>query len=335
MNADKISILMPFRNTDQFLEETVNSMLHQSYRDWELIAVDDHSTDRSREIMLGFAAADKRIKVLENTGKGIIPALRTAFNSSSGDFITRMDSDDIMQPGKLLSMISDLLRMGTGYVALGQVQYFSDDGISDGYSRYEKWINGLTASGTNYDEIYKECVIPSPCWMIHRKDLERCGGFDPDRYPEDYDLTFRFRQYGIICIPSTNLLHLWRDYPTRTSRTSEHYAQNAFLDLKVHYFLKLDYDPARPLALWGAGSKGKTIARLLKDQKVPFKWLCDNPKKIGRKIYGIELHTYELLSTLPDAQSIVSVANPEAQKDIRKYLGALGQTAAVDYFFFC
>ena len=335
MNTDKISILMPFRNTDQFLKEAVNSILYQSYKDWELIAVDDHSTDRSKEIMLGFAEADTRIKVLGNTGTGIIPALRTAYNYSSGAFITRMDSDDIMQPEKLQSMISDLLRMGTGHVALGQVQYFSDSGISDGYSKYEKWINKLTASGTNYDEIYKECVIPSPCWMVHRKDLERCGGFDPDRYPEDYDLTFRFRQHGIRCIPSSNLLHLWRDYPTRTSRTSEHYAQNAFLDLKVHYFLILDYDPARSLALWGAGNKGKTIARLLKDQKVPFKWLCDNPKKIGRKIYGIELHTYELLRTLPDPQSIVSVANPMAQNDIRQYLGALEQTAAKDYFFFC
>ena len=74
---------------------------------------------------------------------------------------------------------------------------------------------------------------------------------------------------------------------------------------------------------------------MLVSQKVPFVWLCDNPKKIGRKIYGIELHSFELLKTLENPQSIISVANPEAQNDIRKYLGALGQVAAKDYFFFC
>ncbi len=335
INRDKISILMPFRNTDQFLEEAINSIRHQSYEEWELIAVDDHSTDRSRDIMIGFAETDKRISVLENRGKGIIQALGTAFNQSTGAFITRMDSDDIMRPEKLQSMTSDLRRSGTGHVALGQVQYFSDHGISDGYSRYEKWINGLTASGTNFDEIYKECVIPSPCWMVYREDLERCGGFEPDRYPEDYDLTFRFRENGIRCIPSSKVLHLWRDYPTRTSRTSEHYAQNSFLDLKVHYFLMLDHQPDRPLALWGAGFKGKTIAKILIDNKVPFIWLCDNPKKIGRKIYGKEMQAYQVLPALSNPQSIISVANPDAQKNIRQYLGKLGLVAVKDYFFFC
>ena len=175
MKQGKVSILMPFKNTDQFLEESVNSILVQSYKDWELIAVDDHSTDLSRETMTRFAQAEPRIKVFQNTGRGIIPALRTAFHNSNGVFITRMDSDDIMRPEKLQTMVSDLQRMGTGHVALGQVQYFAEHGISDGYDRYEKWINQLTATGTNYDDIYKECVIPSPSWMVYRETFSHLG----------------------------------------------------------------------------------------------------------------------------------------------------------------
>jgi hypothetical protein len=245
-----------------------------------------------------------------------------------------MDSDDLMVKTKLEEMANTLLNAGPGHVSLGQVRYFSKTGISDGYARYEKWINGLTAKGNNYSEIYKECVIPSPAWMVYRRDLEKAGGFDPNRYPEDYDLTFRFYKHHIKCLATDKVLHLWRDYPTRTSRTSEHYAQNYFLEIKVHYFISLDHDPSRPLVIWGAGTKGKTIARLLRQNKMAFYWLCDNPKKIGKEIYGCELLPFTFLETLGKPQSIISVANTEAQKAIRHYLKGLGLTPE-DSFFFC
>jgi hypothetical protein len=246
-----------------------------------------------------------------------------------------MDSDDRMAEGRLKAMTDQLLKYGPGHIALGLVQYFSHRGISDGYARYEAWLNGLTREGKNYTELYKECVIPSPCWMVFREDLERCGAFRPDRYPEDYDLCFRFYAAGLRCLPSARILHFWRDYDHRTSRTSEHYAQNYFLDIKLHYFLKLDRDPSRPLAVWGAGYKGKTIAKTLKAAGHPFRWLCDNPRKIGKKIYGIGLEHYTALDRLPRAQSIVTVANEEAQREIRGYLWEKGHRPMVDYFFFC
>ncbi|WP_338039388.1 hypothetical protein [Maribacter litopenaei] len=94
-----------------------------------------------------------------------------------------MDSDDIMAPNRLQVMTDSLLQHGKGNIAVGQVQYFSHRGISNGYERYEKWLNGLTKLGTNFNEIYKECVIPSPCWMVYRADFEACDGFNPHRYP--------------------------------------------------------------------------------------------------------------------------------------------------------
>jgi hypothetical protein len=246
-----------------------------------------------------------------------------------------MDSDDRMAPGKLQLMANALLQHGTGHVVVGFVRYFSDMGISEGYARYEKWLNGLTAAGSNFSEIYKECVIPSPCWMTFRKDLDSCGGFKPDRYPEDYDLTFRFYENQLKCIPVKKVLHWWRDYETRTSRTSPHYAANYFLDIKLHYFLRLDRNENRPLTLWGAGSKGKTIAKGLLEKDIEFQWLCDNPKKIGKKIYGKEMAHYGVLNRMRSPQSIITVANQRAQRMIRNYLGSLQQIPMLDYFFFC
>ncbi len=334
MDEPLVSILMPFKNPGEFLGECLGSILEQGYRNWELIAVDDHSQDDSPQI-LQTAARDERISVLANPGQGIIPALREAYRVSRGQLITRMDSDDSMGKGRLETMSRQLMESGPGHIALGLVRYFSDRGISDGYARYEAWLNGLSREGRNFTELYKECVIPSPCWMVWRDDLEGCGAFDPDRYPEDYDLTFRFYQTGLECLPADAVLLHWRDHQGRTSRNSEHYAQNYFLEIKTHYFLKLHLDKNRPLLLWGAGFKGKKIARLLRDNGCTFHWVCDNPKKIGKRIYGNILEHYSLIDGLQNPQSIITVANARAQKEIRAFLGKRGQHPMEDYFFFC
>ena len=171
--------------------------------------------------------------------------------------------------------------------------------------------------------------------MIHRDDLMACDAFAPNLYPEDYDLTFRFYKQQFKCIPCNTVLHHWRDYDTRTSRTHEHYAQNYFLDIKLRYFLELDYDAKRPLSIWGAGSKGKTIAKALVEQEVSFYWICNNPKKIGKHIYGQELLPFTALETLSNPQSIVTVANEDAQDHIRQYFKAQNMQPMNDYFFFC
>lgn len=330
-----VSIVMPFKDTARFLPECLDSILAQGHSRWELLAVDDHSADQSPEILRSYGTRDPRIRLLSNRGEGIIPALRTGYAQSRGGFISRMDSDDIMGPDRIGALLGPLLERGPGHLAVGQVRYFSPRGISNGYLRYEQWLNRLTSSGGNFDEIYKECVVPSPCWMVHRSDFEACGGFEADRYPEDYDLTFRFYQGGLRVIPSTQVLHLWRDYDSRTSRTHVHYAQNYFLEIKLHYFLLLDHDIHRPLVLWGAGFKGKTLAKGLLERNIEFEWICNNPKKIGKKIHGKTLRHFGALADLERPQSLVSVANETAQKEIRAHFRTLGQSPMEDYFFFC
>ncbi|TLP79744.1 glycosyltransferase [Maribacter sp. ACAM166] len=330
-----VSILIPFKNVAAYFEECLNSIREQTYENWEVLAVNDHSDDYSLAIAEGFSNLDSRIKILSNDESGIITALRKAYKNSSGEFITRMDADDYMTGHRISTMVKSLMEKGKGSIAIGQVRYFSKEGINDGYHRYEQWLNQLTVTGTNYQEIYKECVIPSPCWMVHRTDLDMCGAFNSNRYPEDYDLAFRFYEKRLTCISCTEILHYWRDYDTRTSRTSEHYAQNYFLDIKLHYFLKLEYEPSKTLVVWGAGKKGKTIAKSLVERKIRFIWVCDNPKKIGKDIYGVCLVHYSNLNTIEIPQCIITVANEEEQQSIKSFFNKKGQLPAQDYFFFC
>lgn len=335
MEQPLVSILIPFKDTQEFLDACLKSIIAQTYKNWQLIAVNDHSSDNSNLIVLKYCEKDSRIQVHTNEGHGIIAALRHAYLKSNGQLITRMDADDIMSPNKLEIMSKSLFEKGRGHVALGQVKYFAENGIKNGYKRYEQWLNKLTLTGSNYLEIYKECVIPSPCWMTFREDLDVCGAFDSDRYPEDYDLAFRFYEKGLQCIPSNDILHFWRDYLSRTSRTSPNYSQNYFLDIKLHYFFKLDRNPQRSLVVWGAGNKGKTIVKSLIAQQINFYWVCDNSNKIGKEIYGKQMLHFSFMAQLKHPQSIITVANKEAQQTINDFLQKLKHENMKDYFFFC
>jgi len=335
MTTPLVSILIPFKNTEAFLSECLESIINQTYTHWEILIIDDHSTDQSYDIVKKFTLKERRFKLFKNNGSGIIEALRLALNESKGELITRMDSDDVMHPKKLETLVANISKYGRHHVAVGLVKYFSRDGVGEGYKIYENWLNNLTTSGSNYTEIYKECVIPSPCWLAYKEDLLACDAFNPNRYPEDYDLTFRFYKHNIKCIPCDTVLHLWRDYSTRTSRTHIHYAQNHFTSLKIHYFLEIDYNPNKTLTIWGAGTKGKIIAKTLVDRNISFEWICDNPKKIGREIYGKPLKDFTSLKSIKNPQSIITVANKQAQVEIRNYLNDLNLKPIDDYVFFC
>lgn len=348
----KISILLPVFNAVPYLSACLNSIVQQTELDWELLVVNDFSTDDSANILETFAKKDNRIRVFQNTEKGIISALHLAFKNSSGQLITRMDADDVMPLEKLAVLKSNLLKNGKGYLATGCVQYFKTeiDNLevdstmtieqiieksppSDGYLKYANWLNDLTIHNDNFSEIYKECVIPSPCWMVFREDLIRCGAFDNPTYPEDYDLCFRFYKNGLKVIGSEEVLHYWRDHSTRSSRTMDVYANNNYFNLKLPYFLELEYDKSRPLVLWGAGKKGKKLARMLENKGISYHWLCNNPRKWGIQLYGATLENFEKLAGLEHPQVIVAVGSPDGKREILGYFEELGLGRESYYFF--
>jgi len=322
---------MPVKNAMPFLIECLDSILNQTEENWELLAVDDHSTDNSLSILKNYSQKDARIKVFKNDGNGITPALKLGYSKSSGAFITRMDADDIMPPKKL-QMLREAIENQSQTISTGLVEYFPKKEIKGGFKKYEIWLNQLTSSHSNFKEIYKECVIPSPCWMVHREDFEAIGGFDAATYPEDYDLCFRFYKNNMKVIGVKEILHKWRDYPTRTSRTDSNYSDNRFLDLKIKYFLEIDRQEENPLIIWGAGKKGKAIAKILVEKKIEFNWLTNNSKKIGKEIYGKQLQSEEDLQNFKNPQLIILVAKEEEQEAI---LHVLSEKEIKDYFFFC
>ncbi|NNF32658.1 MAG: glycosyltransferase family 2 protein [Saprospiraceae bacterium] len=315
----EVSILMPYQNEEKHLQECIQSISDQSFKGWELLAVNDHSTDEGPGIVETWSTKDRRIHAFKNEGIGIIDALDTAYRNSKGKYITRMDADDIMKPDKLKMLKTALDNHGNGCVSVGQVEYFSDSEMGEGYLAYAKWLNNLISSGSNFEEIYLECPIPSPCWMMHRDDLEKCNAFRPDVYPEDYDLVFRMKERGLKIAGINKVLHQWRDHSDRSSRNSEHYADNRFTGLKLQYFIKHELKNDEIPIVWGAGKKGKSIARKLLGRKINFNWITDNDQKIGVNIYDKIIQGSQILDQLNPSIIIIAFStfhDPNSYHDL-------------------
>lgn len=311
---------MPVRNAGPFLEECLTSIIKQSYPNWELHVTNDHSTDDSMFLLQKYSNKIPNIHLHLNDGKGIIDALKTAYSKTKGQLITRMDADDIMPPEKLAIMSTLLLQHGIGHLVTGKVNYFSETKLGDGFQKYETWLNKFCIEDNHFSEIYKECVIPSPCWMMLREDFDKIGAFDSELYPEDYDLCFRMYKYNIAVVSSDQILHHWRDHSSRASRNDENYSDNRFLDLKITYFLELDYNEHHPLIIWGAGKKGKRLAELLIKKNIEFLWLTNNTNKIGKHIYTKKIESQDIIHTIPPAQILLAIANKAEQNEVTQLI---------------
>ena len=280
-----VSILMPAKNAELFISAAIQSVIEQEFQNWELLVIDDFSTDTTFQCVEKWVQKDSRIKLFPNKFPGIIPALQMAFEHSTGAYITRMDADDLMSVGKLRNL-HDIVVDSPRTIATGCVKYFSDTSVSDGYRRYEDWLNKLVEKNEFYTSLYRECIIASPNWMVHRSCFENDFCFNELNYPEDYDMVFHWYKSGYVIRGVNEITHLWREHPNRTSRHHDAYQQESFFWLKTNYFADLEIEKGEKVQLFGAAAKGRMVAKILMDREVNFDWFDFGTKAerlIGRK----------------------------------------------------
>lgn len=108
-NNPLVSVVMPVFNALPWLQEAVDSILSQTYQNFELIAVDDCSTDGSLDVLKDYARRDTRVRVIENvTNSGVPATLNSGIEQSQGDYVARMDADDISDPQRLELQVEHL-----------------------------------------------------------------------------------------------------------------------------------------------------------------------------------------------------------------------------------
>jgi len=185
-----VSIITPSYNSSKFMEDCINSVLYQTYTNWELIIVDDCSKDSSREIITEFSAKDKRIKaILLEKNIGAAEARNVAIRQSKGKYIAFLDSDDLWNPNKLEKQI-DFMRKKDIAFSFSTYQLMSEDG--------KKLTNIIKApKKMTYHSYLKNTIIGCLTVII---DREKIGDFKmPDlRSSHDMALWLLFMKKGFF-----------------------------------------------------------------------------------------------------------------------------------------
>lgn len=330
----EVSLLMPVRYARDFLAAALDSLEDQSLESWELLAVPDRADEATRKILQERAAGNPRIRILSSPGEGILPALEAALAHARGKWVGRTDADDWYPPRRLHQMKKALEESSPDTVVTGQVRYFPRDTLSEGYQRYEDWLNTLNHRQRHAQNAYRECPVASPNWLMRRDVLEKTGGFLGLTYPEDYDLFFRWYAQGLPIYSLPEVTLYWREHPERTSRNSRHYRQKAFFQLKIPRFLEIDRQENGPLYLLGTGRKGKLTGRFLQEAGVAFHWLERFPERYPQGLWNQEVAPLSALPGAGDNQVLVANYPPlEERRELEAFLQERGYEEGRDYWY--
>ena len=206
-----VSCILPVYNGERYVEQAIRSVLAQSFQDFELIVVDDGSTDRTPQIITQLACQDRRLKGLRQSNAGIVAALNAGCRLANGRYIARMDADDVCLPHRFAVQVAHLDRSPKCVIAGGLAQGFSEDGLQ-----------GITSGGRHRRTDLKPfppkvAVAVHPLIMIRKEALDRLGGYRTlFPHAEDYDLFLRLAEFGTVDNLSDVIL-LYRRHPDAVS----------------------------------------------------------------------------------------------------------------------
>jgi glycosyltransferase involved in cell wall biosynthesis len=215
MSSPVLSVLMPVYNADRYLVQAVESILQQTFSDFELLIVDDGSTDHSPRILRRYAEIDARIRLISRPNTGYVVALNEMLRLAQGKFIARMDADDIAKPERFSHQL-EFLHQHPHVVCVG--------GCHDLIDHRGRFLTYLPLPLSN-DEIQREALaghgsICHPCAMMRRSALLQIGGYDETMMPaEDLDLWLKLGEIGELANLDRSVLQ-YRLHPHSVSETS-------------------------------------------------------------------------------------------------------------------
>ncbi|MBW7955742.1 glycosyltransferase family 2 protein [Patescibacteria group bacterium] len=188
-NAPTISVLMPAYNAAQYIETSIESILQQTFHDFELICLDDASTDNTLEILRKLAKKEKRIRVLSNQQNLNIAASRNILvQAAKGKYIAWQDADDLSVATRLADQKSYLDSHPKVGIVGGYLEFFSDE-TTLSYRKYQADDTVLRHT------IFKYSPVAQPAAMIRRECLKEAGSYGETLSPvEDLDMSFRIGQ---------------------------------------------------------------------------------------------------------------------------------------------
>ena len=332
-----VSVLLPCYNAARTLKETLESLSCQTLEDFEVIAVDDGSTDATSSILQEWEEVDQRIHLIGQTHSGIVTALNAGMQACQSPFIARMDADDLAHPKRLALQVAFLEQHPEIAVVGCRVRGYPPEDVRQGFSIYLDWQNSLLTNEDIRREMFIESPLAHPSVIVRKEWLFKVGGYQEHGWPEDYDLWLRLYLAGAGFAKLPEILLDWREHTARLTRQDSRYSLENFLRAKAYYLVRGPLLERDAVFLWGAGMVGRRLSKHLLRQGAPLKAFVDvDPVKIGRTRRGLPILSPEDLpewwERSPNPVVLAAVGARGARQLIRQRLESYGLREAQDWW---
>lgn len=324
----KISVILPVYNAQESIGKSIESILTQFFEDFELIIINDGSTDNTLLIISSFK--DHRIRICTTPNRGIARALNFGIKLAKADIIARMDADDISLPDRLEKQLDYLNSNPDVGLVSCKVEYGGDRNANLGYALYVDHINKLMTHETMFIKRFQESPIAHPSVMYRKCLIEQFGGYAENKTAEDYELWLRWMNKGVKFGKINGKLLIWNDLPNRISRNNVAYSEAEFLKIKAKYLYK-ELSKKRRIFnvwIWGTGRKVNTSIKPFEQLGFKIKKFIDVKPTIDNK----RIIHYKNLPSPGDFIILSFVKDRIGKVEIEKYLIDNGFTENEDFY---
>jgi glycosyltransferase involved in cell wall biosynthesis len=199
-NAPLVSVIIPVYNAEKYIDECINSILEQSYKNLEILIINDGSTDGTLSKLESYN--DVRIRLITRENQGLAKTLRELVDKSTGIYIARMDADDISHKDRISQQVNKFLSNDKLVLVGTNVDYISGSG---------KYLGSSICVCSNYalkKKLNKGNVLFHPTVMFNREMYFKVGGYNKhyEKYIEDYLLWIKMKDEGEIAVLPSSLL---------------------------------------------------------------------------------------------------------------------------------
>lgn len=223
---------MPVYNCEKYIHEAVESILNQTYADFEFIIVNDGSTDNTLNILNEYANKDSRIRVINQPNSGIVVALNRGLNEAKGEWIFRMDGDDISLPHRFAVQVEEIKANPSLVLLGGWCQQINAEGVPLKINKYPTTHKGLVCKLETLRPFF-----PHPTACFRCEIVKQIGGYrERFRHAEDMDLWLRMIGIGKFACSEHVVLKLRKHEGNISNLNSGRIQQIRSMAARICYF---------------------------------------------------------------------------------------------------
>lgn len=325
-----VSVLLPYREAGPWLDRAIASIQTQTFKDWELLLIDNASTDGGPAIAREWSVRDPRIRLLHEPGPGIAHALNTGLLNAGGDLIARMDADDECRPERLQRQVAFMNAHPEVGVLGTRTHFVSTVARHSGMQWFVDWQNAILDPHDHYVKRFVDAPLAHPTVLFRRELADRHGAYDTGPLPEDHELWLRWMDAGVRFAKLPEELLTWHDHAGRLSRTHPNYGTDAFFTTKARWlakWLKRTLN-GRPVIVAGTSTLCRDRAAKLEAEGIPIGAFTDVRP---REVPGHAFLPHDRLPPRGEACIVSFISQRGTGDRIAEFLSGLGLVEGEDF----